>query len=89
MKRYMLYAAVLLPLSCTGELRTPEIGNENREEVRIDTGFTALMPGHTKTMVDFAGGEGVVKWLADDPVYITNGKQSANYFIKTGGMDFP
>ena len=85
MKRYMLYAAVLLPLSCTGELRTPEIEDENREEVRIDTGFTALMPGHTKTMVDFASGEGVVKWLADDPVYITNGKQSANYFIKTGG----
>lgn len=55
-----------------------------KKEVLSDTGFTACV-AETRTTVDFASGEGIVKWLADDPVFITNGTQSSTYYIKTGG----
>lgn len=55
-----------------------------KEQPIVETDFVACVDG-TKTTVDFASGEGVVKWLTDDPVYISNGTQTATYYIKNGG----
>lgn len=54
------------------------------QDTATDTGFLACL-ADTRTTVDFASGEGIVKWIADDPVFITNGTQTATYYIKKGG----
>lgn len=87
MKRTFLYGFVLLAAvaGCSERPADDISTGEVQQGEKIDTGFTALMGGATKTTVDFASGEGIVKWLTDDPVFITNGTQTATYYIKQGG----
>lgn len=57
------------------------------EAVKIDTDFSAWLPGaapQSKTSVDFSDG-GKVLWTTDDPIMVSNGTQSSTMFIKRGG----
>lgn len=82
MKKSEIILAALPLLMMVG--CSKNVSSDNQGAAIVDTGLTASV-SDVKTTVDFASGEGIVKWLTDDPLYITNGKQSATYYIKKGG----
>jgi len=83
----LCFSVLAFLAGCTEVCETalPEESKPVQEETQTETGFRAVMPGGQKTIVDFVSGEGIVKWLTDDPVFITNGTQSSTYYIKQGG----
>ena len=52
-------------------------------QIRYDSGFGAFIEG-SRTSVDFSDG-GKVLWTTDDPIFVTNGRESKTLFVKEGG----
>lgn len=87
-------------LSCTQEapLTEPDDATPGQENPsgtpavppgngHVPTGFTASLPGATRTAMQMDGqdGQGHVYWMTDDPVLVSNGIEATTLFIASGG----
>lgn len=86
-KRFLIYTLLALAVSCTKEAvnhEPEEIAVIPEQTGHVPTGFRATLPTTaTKTAVDMS--TGIITWLADDPVFVSNGSESMTMFVEDGG----
>ena len=89
MKKTLLFCTISMLAvfaSCQREERSPLSESPEAPSVsaRISTDFRAVLPGSSsKTAWDAS--TGIITWLTDDPVYVSNGSASMSLFVEEGG----
>lgn len=89
-KSYLFCVLALLfsAISCreVGMELSPEkpAESETPGTAHIPTGFTACLAGpYTKTAADMT--TGIITWLEDDPILVSNGQQAIPMYVENGG----
>lgn len=79
--------ALSLVLSCERDQEAGSGTAPKLEPVHISTGFVATLPGAgTKTAVDMT--TGLITWMTDDPILVSNGSESMTMYVEEGGSTY-
>lgn len=88
-----LIASLAILFSCSREIPNQqevvdtgaEVDVDLTGEGHIDTGFRATLPGtaDTKTVVNMSSG--IITWLTDDPIMVSNGSSQMMMYVSEGG----
>lgn len=86
-KLSLLYtlAAVAALASCQSK---ESVSETEKPILHIPTGFRATLPGDSgaKTTVDMA--TGIITWIADDPIFVSNGSDYMTMYVEEGGSTY-
>lgn len=78
---FCIISILAVSVSCKQE-EMPQLPESKAEH--IHTGFRAALPGSSsKTALDMS--TGLITWITDDPIYMTNGGSSMPLYVEEGG----
>lgn len=86
---FIFYSAAVLLAVCSCRQEAVQMDPAPEEEPsapaeKIHTDFTVSLPGAaTKTQVDMSSG--IITWMTDDPVMVSNGIDQINMYVEQGG----